>query len=145
MIFLSESMKKAPPKKEYRDVIFIVDVSKAVTVSDLVLASALIADTTITYGIPIVVIYVDDEYRGCQTIEQSDLSCIYPKSRRSSDLNKAFKYINDSGFSPDLVICLTRGLTSTFPEKPDYPVAWIQFGSAPFEPPFGDMKRLTDD
>ena len=96
-------------------------------------------------NIPLLVLYVDYKYQGCQFIETGEQVELFPAGGGGTDYRAGFGYIEEHDFQPDLVLYLTDGLCPFFPEEPKYQVIWAQFGDEYFEPPFGTKIRLSNN
>ncbi len=95
--------------------------------------------------IPLLVLYVDYKYQGCQLIETGKPIELFPAGGGGTDYRAGFGYIDEQDFQPDLVLYLTDGLCPFFPEEPKYQVIWIQFGDEYFEPPFGTKFQMSNN
>ena len=127
------------------DIIIIVETSDSI---DDVLMSLLvreIQEIASTFGIPILVLYVDYQYRACQFIELGEQVELCPAGGGGTDFRAGFRYIEAYDFRPDVVIYLTDGRSPYFPEALECKVIWAQFGKAHFDPPFGDKVQMSNN
>ncbi|HVU97730.1 MAG TPA: VWA-like domain-containing protein [Puia sp.] len=96
-----------------------------------------------TFSIGVQVLYVDCIFQGMQEIEPGDTIRLEAQGGGGTDFRPGFLFIEEQDLQPRAVLYLTDGICDLFPEEPDYPVLWVQFGDFLFEPPFGDRLRIA--
>lgn len=92
--------------------------------------------------IGLTVIYVDTTVQRVEEFDPDDIIQLHPKGAGGTDFRPGFDYINEQQLQPAAVIYLTDGECHKFPETPDYPVVWAQFGEKRFAPPFGEVIQV---
>lgn len=102
-------------------------------------------DIANTFHIGLQVIYVDADVCGLQDIDADEPLQLHPKGGGGTDFRPGFVYITENDLAPKAVVYLTDGECKSFPETPDYPVLWAQFGAAQFDPPFGEVIQVIPD
>ncbi len=134
---LEQTLKDLSDKK-VSNVVFIVDVSGGMDLPNYAVVSKVILRIASRLSVPVLVVYVDEEYAGHQMVFPTTREFLIPVSKTRSDIRTGFKFIEGRGLKPDLVVCFTGGLCDLFPDEPDYHVMWVQLGPAHFKPPFGE-------
>jgi predicted metal-dependent peptidase len=125
--------------------IAIVDTSGSIDQSRMDRVLAEIKQIGLTFQIPILVIYVDYTYQGCQLIEVGESVELFPVGGGGTNYKPGFAYIEDQHFRPDIVLYFTDGLCAHFPEKPNYTVVWVQTSEEYFNPPFGSQVQMSNN
>ena len=87
------------------------------------------------------IIYFDHKVQGHETYTGSEV--LKPKGGGGTCFRTFINYINEQELNPDLVICLTDGMSFSFPAAPEYPVLWALTTSS-YSPnvPFGEKMIL---
>lgn len=100
-------------------------------------------DITRTFSIPLLVLYVDAELQSLQEIDPDEPITLHPKGGGGTSFQPGFDYIEKHDLQPKAVVYLTDGDCDDFPDPPDYPVLWAQYSSLDFQPPFGEVSRVS--
>jgi predicted metal-dependent peptidase len=129
--------------EETGSVILLVDTSGSIDEKMINQFAAEVQEITATFQIALKVIYVDADIQGVQDIDPDETVTLKPQGGGETDFRPGFEYIDQEDLQPKAVIYLTDGLCDSFPEIPDYPVLWAQFGDYPFDPPFGEVIQIT--
>lgn len=122
--------------------ILLVDTSSSINKVLLNQFAAEVQSMASVFRIPLQVIYVDAKVQRIQDIDQDEPVQLHPKGGGGTDFRPGFTYIEESGVEPRAVVYLTDGDCHSFPEPPDYPVIWAQFGQKSFTPPFGEIIQV---
>lgn len=64
------------------------------------------------------------------------------RGRGGTDFRPPFKWLKDQGIEPKAVVYFTDLECSSFPEQPDYPVAWIVWPGGADRAPWGEIVRM---
>lgn len=123
-------------------IILLVDTSASIDEAMINQFAAEVQEIATMCVIPLQVIYVDSVVHNVQDIDPDDPIQLHPEGGGGTDFRPGFVYIDEQDLHPQLVIYLTDGECHSFPEEPDYPVLWAQFGQYPFDPPFGDVIQV---
>jgi predicted metal-dependent peptidase len=123
--------------------ILILDTSGSIDGDLLKQFAGEVQDIADAFSIPLQIIYVDMEVRSIQDIEPGEPIELKAAGGGGTDFRPGFDYIQEQDLAPRAVVYMTDGACSRYPEAPDFPVLWAQFGDYPFEPPFGDQIRIS--
>jgi predicted metal-dependent peptidase len=96
-----------------------------------------------TYNCPIKILYVDTEVAGEQIIEPDDVFELKPAGGGGTDFRPGFAWLEERNIIPKSVVYFTDGCCSSFPDEPDYPVLWAQWGDYRFNPRFGEVIKVS--
>jgi len=149
------SWKKPSPRYLYRKlylptleteepgkVILIVDTSLSIDQKMINQFASEVQDIVNTFNTSLLVIYVDTEVREVQNVECDEPVQLKPQGGGGTDFQPGFFYIEENDLEPKAVVYLTDGECDLFPAPPEYPVLWAQFGTADFQPPFGEVVQV---
>lgn len=97
------------------------------------------------FGPRVTFIPCDSKIHNPQDFEPND----YPEEvsgfeiagRGGTELHPVFKYLEDQGEEPDMLIFFTDGLVGRWPDEPEYPVVWGM--TTEITPPWGQSVRVT--
>jgi predicted metal-dependent peptidase len=128
--------------EEIGSLIAILDTSGSIDQPQINQFGAEIQDIANTFHIPLKIIYVDAEVQSVQDIEPEEPIQLNPIGGGGTDFQPGFDYIDANDLQPSAVIYITDGECWSFPDPPDYPVLWAQFGSVSFNPPFGETIQV---
>jgi predicted metal-dependent peptidase len=128
---------------EAGNIIILIDTSGSIDQELIDQFTAEIISLAETFSIGLTVIFVDDQVRGVQVIEQGDEIKLQAKGNGGTDFKPGFAYIEKHNLQPRAVVYLTDGYCHSYPEEPDYPVLWVQFSYGQFHPPFGDKIQIS--
>ena len=126
------------------EIILLVDTSYSINDKLLNQMGSEVKSIADTFAIPVAVIYIDAAVQSIERFEIGEPIELHPMGGGGTDFQPGFDYIEENGLQPRAVIYLTDGDCDSFPELPDYPVLWCQFGKCDFEPPFGEAIHITD-
>lgn len=129
--------------EETGKVILIADTSVSIKQALLNQFAGEAQDIANTFNTALQIIYVDTKVNAVQDIERDEPVNLQPKGGGGTDFRPGFEYIETNDLQPKAVVYLTDGECDLFPEEPDYPVLWAQFGNAEFLPPFGETVQVN--
>ena len=90
----------------------------------------------------LIIIYVDSKVQRVEEFDTDEPIHLHPKGGGGTDFRPGFDYIQEQQLQPAAVVYLSDGECLHFPEEPDYPVLWAQFGGDEFDPPFGELVQV---
>jgi len=122
--------------------ILILDTSGSINDRLLSQFAGEVQEISDAFSIPLQIMYVDAEFKSIQDIEPGQPILLQAEGGGGTDFCPGFEYIRDHNLQPRAVIYMTDGLCHSYPEEPDFPVLWAQFGDYTFEPPFGEQIRI---
>jgi len=120
-------------------IVLIVDTSASIDDELLKQFSAELQDACNTIGHTLTVIYVDTKVQGVEEIEPDDNVKLNPIGGGGTDFKPGFNYIDENRIDLKAVVYFTDGMCNSYPETPDFPVLWAQYGEYDFNPPFGEV------
>ena len=131
---------------EIGDVVFVDDTSGSMTVTGVTAfeqSQAEIVEILDELRPPtLYAIYVDTHVRRVEEWHPDDEVKMEPEGGGGTDFRPAFKWLEENDIDPACLIYLTdmRCSHKRWPDEPDYPVLWLQWGDydAP-EPLFGTL------
>ena len=128
---------------ETGDIILIADTSMSIDQELLNQFASEINGISEVFQVRLRVIYVDTRVRAVQEFDVGEDINLKPRGGGGTDFIPGFEYIDKHDLAPRAVVYLTDGECDSFPDEPDYPVLWTQFGYSRFEPPFGEKIQIN--
>ncbi len=126
-------------------VVFVVDTSGSIDTKALDQFASELKDAMTCFRFPVTVIYADDSVAGVEELDPED--DLHPVGYGGTDYRPAFDYIRQ--YIEDevrAIIYFTDGWCDSFPSlEPDTPVLWAVTERERFNPPFGEVVRISDD
>ena len=141
--FCIPSIQPINEKRRINEVVAAVDTSGSVDDAEKVLFIDLISNLSEEFCDKIHLIFCDDDIQGVHEFEGKIEDLVVPKGY-TTDFKPVFKYIEENGIQPKLLIYMTDLCVheKDFPgEDPEYKVVWAKASSAFdfFQPPFGEV------
>lgn len=85
-------------------------------------------------------VWQEDEY----ALEDLPVEAAERPEEGRTDMRAVFGWIQDKGLEPDAVLVFTDGETP-FPERTDFPTAWILTGKSPVPEGIGEVIRMQEE
>jgi predicted metal-dependent peptidase len=126
------------------EIVLIVDTSGSITEEIINKFGTEMQQITNTFNKGFKVLYVDAKFQGEQDIEPDGDVKLEPLGGGGTDFKPGFKYIEEQGISPKAVVYFTDMVCTSFPEEPEYPVLWVEYGTGGFEAPFGEVLKIDE-
>lgn len=130
----------------YGDIAFIVDTSGSIGQKQLDVFSGEINGIDSITKSSKVVIYCDTKVAHVENFDEFDDLELKPHGGGGTDFRPPFKYIDNHGLEPKMIIYFTDGYCDSFPKhEPDCPVIWALYDGKTkegFHPPFGDVLEI---
>lgn len=124
------------------EVVVAVDTSGSIGQAELDRFAAEVQGILDAYDVHLTILYHDTAITQMEEWSPTDGSVkLRPLGGGGTSHRCVFKWLDERGFDPSCVVCLTD-LYTTFPQMwPPYPVLWAVIGDCSSEPPFG--QRLS--
>ena len=91
-----------------------------------------------------IVLPISTRVNGVIDFELGDEYKLNLKGGGGTDFRPGFKWLEDNDVEPDVVVYLTDGYCSRYPEEPEYPVIWVVWqDDRPVTFPFGEQIVMT--
>ena len=92
------------------------------------------------------VLWCDTRVQSVQSFEGSNVPTLKPVGGGGTSFAPPFKWVEDNGVEPSMLVYLTDGECSRFAPEPDYPVVWIVWqDDQVFKPPYGTVVVMHDN
>ncbi len=101
---------------------------------------------SILYSYPdtaIQVLYVDSEVAHTQEVDIHNLE-LEARGGGGTDYRPGFAWLEEQGINPACLLYFTDGYCDEFPESAEYPTLWVVTRASRFNPPFGEVIRITN-
>lgn len=130
------------------EIVLGVDTSGSIGGKELQMIGGWIRDILSQYNTTLHTVYCDASVQGVQVFDSSDASDFKMESKGGGGtyFSPVFKWTDEQGLMPTLLIYMTDGYCDDFPPEPPYHTIWALTGkNHNWNPPFGDTIVCMDD
>jgi len=85
------------------------------------------------------VMWFDTKVHNVQDFDYGEIIKLEPKGGGGTDFKAPFKYMEDKGIIPNVLLMFTDMECSSYPPIPNFPVLWITWKKNYQKPPFGEV------
>lgn len=128
--------------QEVGNVVLVLDSSGSTTHLNSVFLSEM-RSLMETINMTVTVIICDDQVREVrEDVSSDEIESVELKGFGSTDFRPPFKWLEEQGIDPNLLIYFTDLCCYSFPQEPEYPVIWASWGKD--NAPFGRVIKIRD-
>jgi predicted metal-dependent peptidase len=125
------------------EVVVAVDTSGSIGQEELDRFAAEVQGILDAYEVHLTILYHDTSVTSVEEWSPTDGPIkLRPVGGGGTSLRCVFKWLDEQGFDPTCLVCLTDLYTSFPPERPPYPVLWSVVGGCCTQPPFGQYLTI---